>query len=108
MPIKDIWPTIEPVNFGRVKHATSHHNLSLYFRSISHDTREIIMKYYMLYCRFPNQKRYRPINWAEGKQVLRGIHASIFTEHEKHELEHNDLKHPDNKHIKFEFRQLPE
>lgn len=59
---------------------------------------------YRLYVKFPEQKRFRPVDWANGVQVSNLIHASLFTPEERATLERIDLAHKDNQAFGWEFR----
>ena len=36
--------------------------------------------YYMLYAKGPNDKRFAPIEWASGNQVINKMFATMFNE----------------------------
>jgi hypothetical protein len=38
------------------------------------------MKYYLLYVKLPDQKRFRPVDWNAYSQVRQRIHATMFKE----------------------------
>jgi hypothetical protein len=59
---------------------------------------------YRLYVKLPDSKRFSPVDWNTGTLVTNLIYATLFTEQEKAHLIANDLAHPDNAHITFEFR----
>ena len=61
-------------------------------------------KAYRLYCKTPEDKRFKPVDWNGGRQVANLIHATIFTEAERDHQERVDLAHPDNSRFEFEFR----
>ena len=60
---------------------------------------------YRLYAKWPGQKRFSPIDYSTGKQVVNLIHASMFTEEEKKVVE-KDLKHPDNSTMLFKWQKI--
>ena len=61
---------------------------------------------YRLYVKFQDQKRFAPVDWNNGVQVVNLIYASMFTPQEVETLKSVDLAHPDNSHMKWEFRQV--
>jgi len=62
--------------------------------------------YYRLYVKFPEDKRFAPVDWNRGTQVVNLIYASLFSSEEKERLTTGDLAHPDNAHITWEFRKV--
>jgi len=61
---------------------------------------------YRLYVKFPEDKRFAPVDWSRGVQVINLIYASLFTAEEKERLTNVDLAHPDNAHLTWEFRKV--
>ena len=48
------------------------------FNTRKRETREIM--YHMLYAKGPNDKRFAPIEWASGNQVINKMFATMFSE----------------------------
>ena len=61
---------------------------------------------YRLYAKFPGDKRFAPVDWNGGTQVVNLIYATLFTPEEKERLTTGDLAHPDNAHLTWEFRKV--
>tara|TARA_R110000765_G_scaffold342179_1_gene432260 strand:+ start:308 stop:511 length:204 start_codon:yes stop_codon:yes gene_type:complete len=59
---------------------------------------------FRLYCKAPGDKRFGPVDWANGSIVGNLIRATIFTAKEMEQLKRVDLAHPSNSHLTFEFR----
>jgi len=62
--------------------------------------------YYRLYVKFPGDKRFAPVDWNRGTQVVNLIYASLFSGEEKERLTTGDLAHPDNSQLTWEFRKV--
>lgn len=62
------------------------------------------MDIYRLYAKFPDQKRYAPMNWKTGKQVINLIYATFFYENEI-EIVLNEARKL-NPEVKFEMRKV--
>lgn len=62
-------------------------------------------KSYILYVKWPGQKKFSPVDWREGKQVVNLIHATMFSENEMKEVDAELTKlKKDNKGMDWEFR----
>ena len=61
---------------------------------------------YRLYVKFQDQKRFAPVDWNNGVQVVNLIYASMFTPQEVERVKRVYLAHSDNSHMKWEFRQV--
>ena len=59
---------------------------------------------YRLYIKAKSETRFHPVDWAHGTLVRNLIYASLFTAEEKDELIKEDLAHPKNAHLVWEFR----
>ena len=61
---------------------------------------------FRLYVKFPGQKRFSPVDWSRGVQVVNLIHASLFTSDEVETLKRVDLVHPDNASMEWKFKRV--
>lgn len=52
-------------------------------------------------------KRFGAVNWRSGSIGVLRVHASHFTDAERASLEANDLAHPNNAWMEWEFRPAP-
>ena len=59
--------------------------------------------YWILYAKFPNQKRFAPVDWREGVQVVNRIYATTFNNEERAVVQ-KDLEHPLNASTKWDWR----
>ena len=59
------------------------------------------MKCYRLYGKYGSEKRFKPMDYNKGIQVVNLIHATLFTEEEKKSLDGIDKINPE---WTFEFR----
>lgn len=63
------------------------------------------MNTYRLYVKFEGQKKFSPVNWREGRQVVNLIYASLFTENEI-ELVKEEMSLPENSSIQYRFKRV--
>ncbi len=57
-----------------------------------------------LYAKLPGQKRFSPLDYSRGVQVVNLIHATLFSDAEKAEVSRTDL--PLNPTVSFEWRHV--
>jgi hypothetical protein len=60
---------------------------------------------FRLYAKYPGQKRFQPIDWSRGIQVVNLIYATLFTESEMIKVQ-KSLDLPENHHVSFKFRKV--
>jgi hypothetical protein len=65
------------------------------------------MKYYMIYGKHRNDKRFKPLDYSEGIFVTNRIYASMFREYELPRVKKAvDFMNKNNKDYMFEVRTI--
>ena len=63
------------------------------------------MKQYRLYSKYKTQTAFKPVDWRQGEQVDKLIHATLFNETDKQAVQ-KDLDSGLNEGFTFEWREV--